>query len=167
MADSNETNSKVDFKALFEDSFKKLTTDGTTTVRALKGLTDAQMEAIYAVGYANFQSGKFSEAEKIFKALLILDHLEKKYWFAFGGVREAQRDFKSALQAYQTCAFLDLDNPKPQYHCAVCHLALGDRQNALYALDALNDYAPKDTELGKRYLAKGAALRAKILAEEK
>lgn len=152
---------------MVEDSFVKLVANAGTTIRALKGLSDEEMEAIYAIGYSHFQAGKFEEAEKLFKALLLLDHLEKKYWFAFGGVREAQRDFKSALHAYQTCAFLDIDNPKPQYHCAVCHLALGDKENAINALDALEDYAPKDTELGKRYLAKGAALRAKILGEAK
>lgn len=152
---------------LLEESFMGFMSNAGLTIRDLKGLSDEDMEAIYAIGYSHFQAGKFDEAEKMFKALVLLDHLEKKYWFAFGGVCEAKRDFARALQAYQTCAFLDIDNPKPQYHCAVCHLALGDKENAINALDALEDYAPKDTELGKRYLAKGAALRAKILGEAK
>lgn len=148
--------------AFLEESMRKVLGNGMTTLRELKGLSDGEMEAIYAIGYNYFRSGKIDEAEKIFKALLFLDHLEKKYWFAFGGVKQSQRDFKNALQSYQVCAFLDIENPKPQYHCAECHLALGDRENALNALDALDEYAPKDTELGRTYRAKAAALRAKI-----
>ena len=56
-------------------------------------------------------------------------------------------------------SFLKLDNPKPQLHAAECFLALGDKRSAASALEALNEYCPKDTDIGREYRAKAAKLR--------
>ena len=75
-----------------------------------------------------------------------------------------QRQFAAAIEAYRFASFLDLENPRPMYYAAECHLALGQKDEARAALDALVEYAPKTTEKGRTYLAKAAQLRAALVA---
>ena len=135
--------------------------DGST-VKEMKGITNAEMEAVYSIAFNYYRTGKYDEAEKLFNFLALFDHLNAKYWMGVGAVRQVKKDFAGAVQAYGYASFLDLGNPKPQYHAAECFLAVGDRRNAASALEALNAYCPKDTDLGREYRAKAAELRKKI-----
>ena len=77
-----------------------------------------------------------------------------------GAVRQVKKDFTGAVQAYGYASFLDLKNPKPQLHAAECFLAMGDKDNALSCLAALEEYCPKNSDLGREYRAKAAELKA-------
>ena len=83
-----------------------------------------------------------------------------------GAVRQVKKDFSGAVQAYGYASFLDLSNPKPQLHAAECLLAMGDKGNAASAIMALEQYCPKNTDLGREYRAKAAELRKTIGEEE-
>ena len=132
--------------------------DGST-VKELKGITNGEMEAVYSIAFNYYRTGKYDEAEKLFNFLALFDHLNAKYWFGMGAVQQVKKDYKTAITSYSYCSFLDLENPKPQLHAAECYLALGDKENALSALEALDVYCPKDTEQGRTYRAKAAELR--------
>ena len=71
----------------------------------------------------------------------------------------------ATVSSYGYCSFLNLENPKPQLHAAECFLALGDKINAASSLEALNEYCPKDTDIGREYRAKAAKLR-ELVGEE-
>ena len=129
------------------------------TLRAMRGLSDEEMEAIYARGVHFYQ-----DAEKVIRSLTLFDHLNSRYWTGLGSLRQVQRQFAAAIEAYRFASFLDLENPKPMYYAAECHLALGQKDEARAALDALAEYAPKTTEKGRTYLAKAAQLRAALVA---
>lgn len=135
--------------------------DGAT-LRAMRGISDEEMEAIYAMGVNFYKAGNYEDAEKVFKFLTMYDHMSSRYWTAMGSLRQAQRKFAEAVEAYKFASFLDLENPKPMYYAAECMVALGQKTEALSALAALEQYAPKTTENGRNYLAKGAALKALI-----
>ena len=77
-----------------------------------------------------------------------------------------KKQYQGAITAYAYASFLDIHDPKPQYHAAECYLALSDRPNALSALAALEQFAPSDTERGREYRAKAEALK-KIIDGEK
>jgi len=143
-------------KALIEDQ---------ATLKQLKGVTNAELEAVYSLAFSYYRTGKFEEALKLFQFLVLFDHLNAKYWFGQGAVQQALKDFQNAVVSYGYCSFLKLDNPKPQLHAAECFLALGDKRNAASALEALDAYCPKDTEIGREYRAKAAKLR-EIVGEE-
>lgn len=132
------------------------------TVRELKGITDSEMEAVYSLGYSFYTTGRYADAEKVFRFLVLFDHLEKKYWTGLGAVYQVQKRYGEAITAYGYASFLDLENPKPQYLAAECFAAMGDKDNALSALAALETYCPKGTELGREYLAKAAELKADL-----
>ena len=132
------------------------------TMKEVKGITNDELEAVYSLGFGYYNTGKFDDAQKLFEFLVLFDHLNTKYWFALGAVQQARKDFQKAIASYGYSSFLDLENPKPQFHAAECFLALGDKANAASALLALEQYAPQDTDLGREYRAKAAKLRELI-----
>ena len=150
-------------EAQITESAKKFT-EGAT-IKELRGISNNELEAVYSLAFNYYRTGKFDEAEKLFNFLALFDHLNQKYWIGVGAVRQVKKDFSGAVQAYGYASFLDLANPKPQLHAAECFLAMGDKRNAASSLEALDQYCPKDTDLGREYRAKAAELR-KIVGEE-
>lgn len=135
---------------------------GMGTIRDLKGLTDEEMEAIYSMGFGFYNTGRYDDAEKVFKFLVMFDHLCQKYWVGLGAVHQMKKDYEKAITCYGFGSFLDLKNPKPQYHAAECFLALGDKVNATSALDALEEYCPTNTEIGREFRTKASELRNRL-----
>ena len=139
---------------------------GFATMRELKGITKAEMEAVYSVGFNMYRTGRYDDAEKIFRFLVLFDHLEPKYWLGVGAVQQVRKDYQGAIASYGYASFLDLANPKPQLHAAECFLALGDKVNAASSLMALDKYCPPEsTPVGREYRAKAAEMR-KLIGEE-
>ena len=150
-------------EAQITEAAKKFT-EGAT-IKELRGISNNELEAVYSLAFNYYRTGKFDEAEKLFNFLALFDHLNPKFWVGVGAVRQVKKDFSGAVQAYGYASFLDLSNPKPQLHAAECFLAMGDKRNAASSLEALDQYCPKDTDLGREYRAKAAELR-KIVGEE-
>lgn len=147
------------------EAAKKFVKDGAT-LKEVKGITNDELESVYSLGFGYYRTGKFEDAQKLFEFLVLFDHLNSKYWFALGAVQQAQKDYQKAIASYGYSSFLDLENPKPQYHAAECYLALGDKSNAASAIMALEQYAPQGNELGREYREKAAALRKTIGEKE-
>ena len=144
---------------------KAFVKDGAT-LKEVRGITNDELESVYSLGFGYYTTGRFADAQKLFEFLVLFDHLNTKYWFALGAVQQAQKDYKKAIASYGYSSFLDLENPKPQYHAAECCLALGDKANAASAIMALEHYCPANTDLGREYRAKAAELRKKIGEKE-
>ena len=140
-------------KAIMKDS---------ATLKQLKGVTNAELEAVYSLAFGYYQTGKFDEALKLFQFLVLFDHLNKKYWIGLGAVQQVLKDYQNAVVSYGYGSFLDLKDPKPQYHAAECFLALGDKRSAASAIYALEEFSPADTDIGREYRAKAAKLRERI-----
>lgn len=136
------------------------------TLKEVRGITNDELEAVYSFGFGYYNTGKFEDAQKLFEFLVLFDHLNTKYWFALGAVQQARKDFQKAIASYGYSSFLDLENPKPQFHAAECYLALGDKANAASAVMALEHYCPENTDLGREYRAKAAELRKMIGEKE-
>ncbi len=146
------------------EAAKKLVND-VTTVRDAKGITTGEMEAVYSLGFNFYNTGRYDEAEKIFKFLVLFDHMTPKYWIGMGAIQQVRKDYDAATTSYAYASFLDIHDPKPQYLAAECFFAKGDKDNAMSALEALKRYAPKDTEHGRLYLEKAAELEARITGQ--
>ena len=78
------------------------------TLRAMRGLSDEEMEAIYAMGVNFYKAGNYADAEKVFRFLTLFDHLNSRYWTGLGSLRQVQRQFAAAIEAYRFASFLDL-----------------------------------------------------------
>lgn len=154
---------KIDTKKISE-GVKALIERGAT-LKQLKGVTNAELEAVYSLAFGYYRTGKFDESLKLFQFLVLFDHLNQKFWMGLGAVQQVLKDYQSAVTSYGYCSFLKLDNPKPQLHAAECFLAMGDKRNAASSLEALEEYCPKDTDIGREYRAKAAKLR-ELIGEE-
>ncbi len=154
---------KID-TAKITEGVKELIERGAT-LKQLKGVSNEELEAVYSLAFGYYRTGKYDEAAKLFQFLVLFDHLNAKFWFGLGAVQQAMKDYQGAVSSYGYCSFLNLENPKPQLHAAECFLALGDKINAASSLEALNEYCPKDTDIGREYRAKAAKLR-ELVGEE-
>jgi type III secretion system low calcium response chaperone LcrH/SycD len=154
---------KIDTKKI-ADAIKSLAMDGST-LKQLKGVSNEELEAVYALAFGYYRTGKYDEALKLFQFLVLFDHLNAKFWMGLGAVQQVLKDYQNAVVSYGYCSFLKLDNPKPQLHAAECFLAMGDKRNAASSLEALDAYCPKDTDVGREYRAKAAKLR-EVIGEE-
>ena len=51
--------------------------DGAT-LKELKGISNAEMEAVYSLAFNYYRTGKFDDAAKLFNFLAFFDHLNAK-----------------------------------------------------------------------------------------
>ena len=154
---------KIDTEKIAE-GIRSLVRD-KATLKQIKGVTNDELEAVYSLAFGYYRTGKYDEALKLFQFLVLFDHLNAKFWMGLGAVQQVLKDYQNAVVSYGYCSFLKLDNPKPQLHAAECFLAMGDKRNAASSLEALNEYCPKDTDIGREYRAKAAKLR-ELIGEE-
>ena len=117
---------------------------------------------MYSLAFGYYRTGKYDDALKLFKFLVLFDHLNAKFWLGLGAVQQVLKDFQGAVASYGYCSFLKLDDPRPQLHAAECFLAMGDKRNAASSLEALDEYCPRDTDVGREYRAKAAKLREMV-----
>ena len=150
-------------KVMTSKEFSDLIEKGLTTVRETKGISDEEMNAVYSVAHNFYMTGRYDDAETVFKFLVMFDHLNPKYWIGLGAVRQVQKRFKQAIEAYaNVVGNLDVENVKASYYAAECYLALGDRANAQSAVEHVKHFADMKTELGRKYAAKAAKLEKLI-----
>lgn len=129
------------------------------TLGEMRGFTPDELEAVYSVGYTYYRTGRFEDAEKLFRFVCLFDHVTSKYWLALGAVLQAQRKFRDAIKPYGCAMLFDIKDPRPYFHLAECQLALGDFGEALLAIDTLEKLADPTTQRGRDYLAKGRKLK--------
>lgn len=152
-------NVEVNESEVVAEAIEKVFVKGQT-LKDLRGFDDAQMETIYSLGFNFYQTGRYEDAEKVFKLLTLLDYSEVKYWLGFGAVQQAQRKFDQAVKSYAMGMMIDMHEPRLAYHAAECYIALGDKANAESALAAVEEFAPEASE----YKAKAAALKKSLAA---
>jgi len=144
----------------FEKAADALANGEAITLGDVKGITPDELEAVYAVGFNYYRTGRIEDAEKIFKFLCMFDHLNQKYWTGLGAVMQVERRLDRAIPCYGYASMLDLDNPKPQYHLAECYLAIGDKEAAIATIELLMKNVKPTSEAGRTYRAKAQQLKA-------
>ncbi len=109
--------------------------NGITFAEALEIPKDA-IEGGYALAYNNYKANNFKDAETLFQALSLFDMADPRFTMGLGLCREKRDEFAMAADAYTLSAIVsDFKDPVPLYHMAVCYMKLGDKHNALLALD--------------------------------
>jgi type III secretion system low calcium response chaperone LcrH/SycD len=106
------------------------------TFQDFTALTPESMEVIYMVAYNHYNTGKYEEAEKVFRLLTTLNHFERKYWKGLAAAREGLKQHEPALQCYGYLGMMDPMDPYPAFKAAQCLLALGRPKDAEAGLNA-------------------------------
>ncbi|UPR37570.1 SycD/LcrH family type III secretion system chaperone [Vibrio parahaemolyticus] len=106
------------------------------------------IEHIYAVGYNFFQSGKIKQAAKVFQLLSMLDHYQARFFIGLGAARQELGEYLQAIDAYSYAALVDINDPRPPFHSAECHLKLEQLTEAESGF-----YSAKEMSAGKSQYA--------------
>lgn len=108
---------------------------GELTLKDVQGLSDDQMESIYALAYNAFRAGRHDEAHKLFVFLSLFDPFDPRFWLGLGACRFSMGDFDNAVDAYSMAGFIDELDPVAHLRCADCQLALGHTEDAISSLE--------------------------------
>jgi type III secretion system low calcium response chaperone LcrH/SycD len=74
--------------------------NGLITLQELEGISDEEMETIYALGYNFFTYGKYDAAKDIFTGLTAYAPYTAHYWRALGAVNQQLKEYLEAVAAY-------------------------------------------------------------------
>lgn len=118
--------------------------DGATLAQTT-GVSQETLEQLYALGHGFYASGNFENALTVFQALSLYDNRDYRFWFGLGATRQALEQFQGAVDAYQMAAIASsLSNPTPYLHMADCLIKLGNKPDAVTALEAAAGTAEND-----------------------
>ncbi|EGR3405478.1 CesD/SycD/LcrH family type III secretion system chaperone [Vibrio parahaemolyticus] len=118
------------------------------TLKMLHDVSADTIEHIYAVGYNFFQSGKIEQATKVFQLLSMLDHYQARFFIGLGAARQELGEYLQAIDAYSYAALVDINDPRPPFHSAECHLKLEQLTEAESGF-----YSAKEMSAGKSQYA--------------
>ncbi|HAS3050834.1 TPA: CesD/SycD/LcrH family type III secretion system chaperone [Vibrio parahaemolyticus] len=118
------------------------------TLKMLHDVSVDTIEHIYAVGYNFFQSGKIEQAAKVFQLLSMLDHYQARFFIGLGAARQELGEYLQAIDAYSYAALVDINDPRPPFHSAECHLKLEQLTEAESGF-----YSAKEMSAGKSQYA--------------
>ncbi|EJG1639777.1 SycD/LcrH family type III secretion system chaperone VcrH [Vibrio alginolyticus] len=118
------------------------------TLKMLHDVSQDTIEHIYAVGYNFFQSGKIEQAARVFQLLSMLDHYQARFFIGLGAARQELGEYLQAIDAYSYAALVDVNDPRPPFHSAECHLKLEQLTEAESGF-----YSAKEMSAGKSQYA--------------
>lgn len=102
---------------------------GSTPAQTL-GLTRADLDALYAAGFAAMVAGDLQRAEDIYTHLILFDPLEAKHRYCMGVIAQAKGDHTAALDHLTNFLALDATNADGYLRLGETMLALGRRRDA-------------------------------------
>ncbi|VVE48429.1 CesD/SycD/LcrH family type III secretion system chaperone [Pandoraea iniqua] len=112
----------------------------------LRGFTEAELSAVYAVGFHHYRQGRYREAHDIFAFLIKQNHLERSYMLALAGAFQMLGQYRSAVHYYGVALTLDIEEPSPLVAMAECLISLGMPEPARTCLEAVLTCRPADSE---------------------
>ena len=129
------------------------------TLAMTQGITPTELEAAYKLGQTYYVSGQYDEAEKIFKFLVLMNHLNAKFHLALGAVRQVRKEYRSAMESYGLAALCNVGNPKPHFYAAECAYALGDLDTAESGVLSLLAMCPAGNPTNDEFRGKAENLK--------
>jgi type III secretion system low calcium response chaperone LcrH/SycD len=106
-----------------------------SSAKEVLGLTDAMIEGIYGQAYRLYNTGKFKDANQLFRLLIMINPVEPKYVMGLAACFHMLKEYKSAVDTYTIVNVVDPNNPIPLYHASDCYMQMGDPASALIALE--------------------------------
>ncbi|PWU07405.1 MAG: CesD/SycD/LcrH family type III secretion system chaperone [Verrucomicrobia bacterium] len=116
------------------------------TFKDIQGITDKEMESIYATAYNFYTHGKLDRAKDIFSALCQMDPYQAKYWLGLGATRQMQEKYEKAVEAYGMATLMDIKNPLPSFYAAHCLMKLNDHDRTISALETVIEVCKSNKE---------------------
>ena len=127
-----------------------------SVVNALKKIVDKEgglsiekwrtedTRVLYELGFNLYRTKEFTQAESVFRKLVVMMPLEHTHWQGLASSLQMQKRHEDALTAWSMYAFINPKSPLPHFHAAECLLAIEEYSDCLKALDALAKRDYKD-----------------------
>jgi type III secretion system low calcium response chaperone LcrH/SycD len=98
------------------------------------GISDQMVEGIYGQAYRLYNAGKYKDAVKVFRTLLVFNPNEPKYTMGMAACFHMMKEYKAAIDTYAICSVHDPNNPIPHFHATDCYVNLNDPASAIISL---------------------------------
>lgn len=96
------------------------------------GITKENIEAGYALAYNLYKSGKYKDAETMFRGLCLYDGDDPRLWMGLGACLQARGEYAIAAETYGMAGLAGgMQDPTPFFYGGLCHLKLGNAEDAL------------------------------------
>ncbi|WP_263079321.1 SycD/LcrH family type III secretion system chaperone [Endozoicomonas sp. Mp262] len=135
------------------------------TVKTLKDIPPGAIEGGYATALNFYENGRLKDSEKIFQLLCLLDHYDPRFFMGLGACRQQMEQYEQAIESYSFVTVLDCNDPRPPFHSAECHMALGKLEEAksgFYAASHFEGGGERFKELRERARAMYALVSKKM-----
>lgn len=106
------------------DKLAHFLTENMGELRDVVGLTDNEMEALYAEAYDYYAAGQYQEALPKFAVLTQTSHLEKRFHIGYAATLQALGLYMDAARVYLLASTLDLADPDPTARIGYCLMQL-------------------------------------------
>ena len=134
--------------------------EGKTTLKEIKGYSDAELYAIAHQGYFFLIQGKNDEAKTIFEGLVAIDPRNDYYYRALGVIYHKLGDADRAIKQFTYATRVAPSNLAAFINRAEVYVATGRRREALADLDhAVTLARDPTTQLAGKARALGDYLR--------
>lgn len=110
---------------------------GRADLAAVIGITDDELEAVYALGHRFYSCGRYGEALIFFRFLCMHRYTDPRFWFGFGAASQMSGDSANAVRAYGLAALLNGEDPQIPLRAAKCLIKLDQRAAAVSALESV------------------------------
>lgn len=105
------------------------------TAQEILEFSDETMGKFFRAAYVLFEHQRYQDAANAFLFLATLNPHHHEYWLGLGMATQMNRDYESAIDAYELSAICDISSPVPYFYLAKCLFAIHDRESALQALN--------------------------------
>lgn len=122
--------------------------NGLITLQELEGISDEEMETIYALGYNFFTYGKYDAAKDIFTGLTAYAPYTAHYWRALGAVNQQLKDYLEAIAAYDMAIANDELDVVSYVYRGESQILSGNREAGLQDLDRVLQVGTQFPEFG-------------------
>ena len=123
------------------------------------GVKKDTIEAGYGLAFSLYNSGNFTDAETMFKALCFYNHQDERFWMGLGGCRQMNGDLEGAIDAYGMATFWGaLGSPAPSVHAGLCYLKMGNKEGARALFDAAVEFGDPQNQDHKAYHDRAQAM---------
>lgn len=129
------------------------------------GLTDNDLETIYAAGHGLYSAGKYKDARDFFNVLCMCRRTDSRFWFGLGGASQMLGDNATAVKAYGLAALFNLEDPQVPLRAAECLIRMGEGATARQALDAVDALTEGKPEYAS-YVERARLMRARLDSEK-
>ena len=132
---------------------------GRTDLAEVNGITVDELEAVYSLAHSFYASGKYADAQDLFRFLTLHRHAEPRFWLGLAASCQMTGDVQRAAQSYAVCALLNPADAQVSLRAGECFLAMGDKKTARTALEAAVGVGEGTAE-GRPYAARAKLLLA-------